>query len=308
METGSSRNREVPVEEAQRKAGVLIEALPYMQSFRHKTVVVKLGGKAMTDPSTTCRVLTDIVFLEQVGVRPVLVHGGGVFISDEMRRREVEPRFASGLRVTDEVTIGIAEEVIHGVNERLVATINDEGGRAMGLCDRKSYAVVARKHAPVRAEDGTEVDLGFVGEVVSIDTDMIGRLCEGNVVPVIPPLARDADGSVLNVNADVVASRVAGALGAEKLVFLSDIEGVWTEKDQPSSVASTLSESQIGELMSGGVISGGMLPKIRASLETLRAGVRKVHIVDGRIPHSLLLEIFTDKGIGTQIVHEGASE
>ena len=304
MEAANPRNREVPVEEAQRKAGVLIEALPYMQSFRHKTVVVKLGGKAMTDPATTARVLTDIVFLEQVGVRPILVHGGGVFISDEMRRRSVEPRFVSGLRVTDEATIEIAEEVVHNVNEKLVATINDGGGRAVGLCDPKSYAVMARKHPPVRVEDGTEVDLGFVGEVASIDADAIQRLCEGNVVPVIPPLARGPDGQSLNVNADVVASRVAGALSAEKLVFLSDIKGVWTQKGEPASVASSLSESQIRELISAGIISGGMLPKVRASLETLHAGVRKIHIIDGRIPHSLLLEIFTDKGIGTEIVHE----
>jgi len=307
MEAASSASREVPVEEAQRKAAVLIEALPYMQSFRRKTVVVKLGGKAMADPATTARVLTDVVFLEQVGVRPVLVHGGGVFISDEMRRRKLEPRFASGLRVTDEVAIEVAEEVIHKVNEKLVGTINDRGGRALGLCDPKSYAIIARKHPPVRAEDGTEVDLGFVGEVISVDADAIQRLCDGNVVPVIPPLARGPEEQALNVNADVVASQVASALGAEKLVFLSDIEGVWTERGKPSSVASSLSESEIRELISTGVINEGMLPKIEASLKTLHAGVRKVHIIDGRIPHSLLLEIFTEKGIGTEIVPEADS-
>jgi len=298
----ASRERDVPVEEAQRKAGVLIEALPYMQSFRNKAVVVKLGGRAMTDPDATRSVLTDIVFLEQAGVRPVLVHGGGVFISEEMRRRGIEPRFVSGLRVTDEATVDIAEEVIHGVNGRLVSTINELGGRAMGLCRPEPYVVEARKCPAVRAEDGEDVDLGFVGDVVSVDGERVEDMCQNDVVPVIPPLARGLQEECLNVNADFVALKMAEALRAEKLVFLSDIPGVWTRKDDPASVASTLSESEIRELIAKGVIGGGMLPKIKSSLDTLRAGVRKVHIIDGRIPHSLLLEIFTDTGIGTEIV------
>ncbi len=294
--------RDVSLEEAQRKAGVLIEALPYMQSFRDRTVVVKLGGKAMTDPAITRSVLTDIVFLEQAGVKPILVHGGGIFISDEMRRRGIEPCFVSGLRVTDEKTVLIAEEVVRAVNARLVGEIIELGGRAMGLCPPDSYVIQARKCSPVRAQDGAEVDLGYVGDVVSVDGRRIEELCVSDFVPVIPPLARGLHEGCLNVNADFVALKMAEALRAEKLVFLSDIPGVWTRQGDPTSVASTLSESEIRELIANGVISEGMLPKLKSSLDTLRAGVKKVHIIDGRIPHSLLLEIFTDKGIGTEIV------
>ena len=289
------------VQEAIEKASTLIEALEWIRRFRDKITVIKLGGSVMGDETALRHVLIDIVFMETVGMRPVLVHGGGNLISEAMREAGIEPRFVQGRRYTDEATLKIVEEVLaYQTNERLAAEIEALGGRSMNL-NFRSTNVLTGERIQLESEEGA-VDLGRVGRVTRVDRQVIENLCYAGTVPVIPSMCLDEEGQPLNVNADTAAMAVAQSLGAEKLVFLSDINGVRSDKDDPDSLLSALTAEHARELIDSGVIDTGMIPKVQACLETLDQGVGKVHIIDGRIRHSLLLEVYTTEGIGTQIV------
>jgi len=294
------------MEDAIRKADALIEAMPYIRAFRDRVFVIKFGGAAMEEPSTLECVLDDVVFLESVGVRPVLVHGGGPAISREMKKRKIEPRFVHGHRVTDEATIEIVREVLaNRINANICRTLERLGGRAVPFADPARGALNARRRIgrEKRADGGVEeYDLGLVGDMEGIDVPAFRQAAEARMVPVVAPLARGPQGEALNVNADMVAACVAAGLRAEKAVFLTDTHGILTDPDDPASFAGTLTAAQVAELIRKGTISGGMLPKVDACLTAIGAGVRKAHIVDGRVRHALLLEIFTDEGVGTQIV------
>jgi len=288
------------MQEAMEKAAVLIEALPYIQSFRGKVVVIKVGGSAMEDEEILTSILQDVVFAELVGMRLLLVHGGGRFITREMVSSGQSPRFVQGYRITDRESLQIVEKVLLEVNAKITKRLEELGAKAKGLTFRNGNWLKAEKL--FLEVDGARKDLGYVGRVTGIDeAGLRGELQEG-VVSVLAPLAKSADGEVLNINADTVAGALARDLKAEKLVFLSDTHGIMTDPEDESSLASTLTQSEIDLLIERKVIDAGMLPKVKAAHAALQAGVSKVHIIDGRIRHSLLLEIFTDKGIGTQIL------
>jgi len=292
------------MQEAIEKAETLIEALKYIQAFRDRIVVIKLGGAALAGPEAWRSVLADVVFMEQVRMMPLVVHGGGPFINAAMHRAKMEPRFVGGLRYTDEATLGIVRStLIERVNTPLVKGIEQLGGRAVGVHPGVGRRLVAHRHVG-RDADGRRLDLGFVGQMESVDRDWFAATCRSGSVPVVAPLAVDGDGVVLNVNADSVAAWVAMELKAAKLVYVSDTHGVMEVPGDNSSVFSTLTENRVRNLVTEGVITGGMIPKVTSALQVLDAGVGKVHIIDGRIKHSLLLEIFTDAGVGTEIVHE----
>ena len=283
------------------KAGILIEALGYIQSFRNRVVVIKLGGSAMAGTELTA-LLTDVVFMEAVGMRPVLVHGGGPAISQAMKKRGKEPVFVNGRRVTDAETLEIVKDVLaKKINHAIVEEIRTLGGRAEGVHPDSNSSIVARKLV-LKDDDGNPYDLGLVGEAAEVKTDVIRDFSEARVVPVISPLGIGGNGQVYNINGDSVASEVAVALGAEKIVYLSDTHGIYTDPDDETTFASHLSEAEINKMIDRGVISKGMLPKVEGCLRCVKAGVRKAHIIDGRIEHSILLEIFTSRGIGTEIV------
>jgi len=284
------------------KANVLIEAMPYIQAFRGEAVVIKFGGSAMEDPACFDSILTDVAFMECVGLRPVVVHGGGKAISRRMAEKGLKPAFVGGRRVTDSDTIRLVEEVLnHEVNVEIVETLVKRGAHATGL--HGPSLLRAEKLAFTDSQTGQSVDLGFVGRIVSVDQGPILACQHGEMIPVITPLARDAGGQVFNINADESAAAIAKAVKARKLVFISDVPGLMKDPQDPQSVISTLYHAEVEALIRNGTIAGGMLPKIQGALDALTAGVKKVHIVDGHLPHSLLLEIFTDKGIGTEIVH-----
>jgi acetylglutamate kinase len=284
------------------RSAVLIEALPYIQAFRGKVFLIKVGGSAMEDQALVDSLLRDIVFLEAVGINPVVVHGGGKAISAAMKASGLEARFVGGLRVTDEKAIAIVEETLsREINPGLVARINEFGGKAVGLPGNRVF--LGRRVPGHDPESGKEIDLGFVGEVVDFQLTDVVEAVHSEVVPVLSPIARELDGGhTLNINADIAAAALAGRLKVAKLIFLSDVLGVMRNPADPSSLISTLTESSAAELTRAGVISGGMIPKVRSAFDALHAGVEKVHMIDGRIPHSLILEIFTDPGIGTEIV------
>ncbi len=283
------------------KAAVLIEALPYIQSFRGALVVVKLGGSVMEDPELTQGALRDIVFMECVGINPVVVHGGGKSITDKLKKLDIPTKFVHGLRHTCERTIGVVDDVLHNeINTNLVDTINSHGGGAIRLSG-KDFLTARKLHA----EDpttGAKIDIGFVGDVCKVDTAPILQAVADEMVPVIAPLAVGEDGAVYNINADIAACKIAEALKARKLVFISDVPGILSNPKDEGSVISTLTVSQVDGLVASGVISGGMIPKVRSAVDALNAGTSKVHMIDGRIRHSLLLEIFTNSGVGTEIV------
>jgi len=293
------------MDEAIRKAGVLIEALPYIRSYRGKTFVIKLGGAAMEERRVLDDLLEDIVFLATVGIRPVLVHGGGPDISRTMEQRGLKPTFVRGHRVTDAATLAVVREVLGEINADLVRRLRLLHAEAEGIVGEPPGALVGRRKVfKERQPDGTEVevDLGLVGSIEAIDHAFFSGLIEHGVIPVVAPLARGRSGELLNCNADTAASFLAVALGAEKAVFLSDTHGILTDPGDERSLASSLTGADVERLIKAGVITGGMLPKVSACLAALEGGVRKAHIVDGRIPHAVLLEIFTDKGAGTQIL------
>lgn len=292
------------MEEAIQKADVLIEALGWIRRFRDKITVIKLGGSVMENPDALRHVLIDIVFMETVGMWPVVVHGGGAAISRAMEAAKIEPRFIHGRRYTDDATLKIVEDVLAGeINEGIAQKIEEIGGRAMNL-NFKTTNVLFGEKMQLEGPDGEPVDLGNVGTVTRVDRTTIENLCYAGQVPVIPSMAIDeATGQKLNVNADTAANAVAEALGAEKLVFLSDVNGVRTDKNDPTTLVHSLNGEKARAMMSDGRIESGMIPKVEACLQTLDRGVKKIHIIDGRLRHSLLLEIYTNMGVGTEIVH-----
>lgn len=293
-----------PFQEQIDKASVLIEAMPYLQRFRGQTFLIKFGGSAMDDPGLVEMLLRDIVFLELAGVNPVVVHGGGKAISKAMAEKGLEPRFVGGLRVTDEQTISIVEDTLHfTINAGLVETINRFGGRAIGLHGKSVF--IGHRNPPVKGEDGQPVNLGFVGAVHGFNVGEVLAAIHREQVPVISPVAlEETTGASLNVNADIAAASLAGKLKAAKFVYISDVLGVMRDPSDPGSLIPSLTRDGAERLINERVITGGMIPKVRSALQALDAGVHKVHMIDGRIPHSLLLEIFTKEGIGTEILPE----
>lgn len=289
--------------ELQAKAEALIEALPYMQSFRGKTVVIKYGGSAMEQKEYVERLLRDIVFLEIVGVNPVVVHGGGKAITERMKKEGIKAEFIDGLRVTDQQSISIVEDVLCSViNPEIAARINAFGGRARGFSGKDVFE--AEKMWLTKAATGTKVDLGFVGAVTRAHTTEILKCIHEEIVPVVSPIGKGTDGSTYNINADVAAGHLAMAIKAHKIIYVSDVNGIMRDPSQPDSVISTVTTTDIQTLIKDGIIAGGMLPKVESAVKAISNGVEKVHMIDGRIPHALLLEMFTNAGIGTQIVHD----
>lgn len=290
------------MQEAINKATTLIEALPYIQAYYGKIVVVKLGGSVMDDPEAERELLRDVAFMNYVGMQPIIVHGGGKEISAAMDEAGLEPNFVHGLRYTDDRTLAIAERVLCGrINQRIIDALTSLGVEAIGLNSLTSCVLFAER-LYLNGDEGRRLDIGHVGKVERVNAKILQLLCAADTIPVIAPIARDRSGGKLNVNADTAAGEVAAAVGAEKLVMVSDTHGVRENKDDPESLRTSLNRNEIADFMKRGVIGKGMIPKVEACLRALDAGTRKAHIIDGRIPHSLLLEIFTDKGIGTQIL------
>jgi len=286
------------MEKAIKTADVLVEALPYIRAFAGKTIVVKYGGKAMVESALKERFAEDIALMKYVGMQPVIVHGGGPQISEMMKRLGKEPTFVKGIRVTDAETVGIVEMVLGGViNPEIVSLINRHGGRAVGLTGKDGPLLIAK---PLRASGKkSEIDLGLVGEIDGVDPGVLRGLEGARFIPVIAPIAGGVDGKTYNVNADSAAGAIASALHAEKLLLLTDVPGIL---DAKGGLIPTISKKETQQLIRKGTISSGMIPKVQACLDALDGGVAKAHIIDGRTPHALLLELFTDKGIGTEIV------
>lgn len=285
------------MQEAIEKADTLLEAMGWIRRFRGKTTVIKLGGSLLEDPDARRHILLDVIFMETVGMRPVIVHGGGKAINEAVRAAGIEPQFIRGRRVTDPATLEIVRKVLAGdLNRQLTQEIEQLGGRAINLSPDTTNVLFGEKWL---TEDG--VDLGAVGHVTRVDRDVIEGLSYTDQVPVIPSMCVGDDGQLYNVNADTAAMAVAQALGAEKLVFLSDVNGVRRDKDDPSTIIHSLNAAEARQLIAEGVIDSGMIPKVEACLQTLDRGVGKVHIIDGRLRHSLLLEIYTTSGVGTEI-------
>jgi acetylglutamate kinase len=279
----------------------LIEALPYIQQFRGQTFVIKYGGSAMEDEDQVERLLRDIVFLEAVGINPVIVHGGGKAISAKMREAGLSPRFVNGLRVTDEPSVRIVEETLDGeINPGIVRTIEAHGGHALGFSGKSVF--VSRRLPRQKLEDGTEVDIGFVGEAVKVETKEVAAAIKREVVPVISPIGATPEGQVLNINADVAAAALAAGLGAHKLIFVSDVPGIMRDPSRPDTLIPTVTGEQTQTLIKQRVIDGGMIPKVESAVRALEKGVGKIHMIGGHIAHCLLLEIFTNSGIGTEIL------
>jgi acetylglutamate kinase len=289
------------VEKAIQKANTLIEALGWIREFRDKTTVIKLGGSLLNNVDALRHILLDILFIETVGMRPVVVHGAGSRISAAMEQAGIEPRFVEGRRFTDAPTLEIVEKVLaNETNHFLADEFEKIGGRAMTL-NFESSPVLTGELLKLTDKSGQPVDLGFVGKITKVDRIVIDNLCYAGQVPFIPSMCETTEGQKLNVNADSVATKVAQELNADKLVIISDVPGVMRDPDDPSSIISSLTKSEALKLIKDGTIAGGMIPKVEACLETLDRGVRRVHIVDGRLRHSLLLEVYTSQGIGTVI-------
>ena len=287
------------------KAGILIDALPYIQGFYGKTVVIKYGGNAMINEDLKKKVIQDIILMKYVGMKPVVVHGGGPDITSFLKKVGKETEFVSGLRVTDKETVTIAEMVLVGkINTDIVSLLNAQGVTAVGLSGKDGDLIKAKKHLAVVHENGVtkKVDIGFVGDVTKINTEVLNTLLDNGYIPVIAPIGVGKDNESFNINADYVAAEVAGALQAEKLLLLTDIEGIYADYHDKSSLISTLTRKEAQSMIEEGAIAGGMIPKVEACLRALEAGANKTHIIDGRQPHSLLLEVFTPEGIGTEVV------
>uniref|UniRef100_A0A0D6QYX1 acetylglutamate kinase n=1 Tax=Araucaria cunninghamii TaxID=56994 RepID=A0A0D6QYX1_ARACU len=277
----------------QERVDILAEALPFIQKFQGKTVVVKYGGAAMKNEVLKDGVIKDLVLLSCVGLRPVFVHGGGPEINEWLGKVEIKPQFRNGLRVTDGPTMEVVEMVLVGkVNKSLVSLINRAGGTAVGLCGKDGRLITARQAG---------VDLGFVGEVASINTGVLKAIVENGSIPVIASVAADSSGQAYNINADTVAGEIAASLGAEKLILLTDVAGLLLERDDPGSLVKEVDIKGVKKLVDQGIVSGGMIPKVNCCIRSLAQGVRTASIIDGRLPHSLLLEILTDEGAGTMI-------
>ncbi len=280
---------------AKLQAEVLIQALPYIQKWSGAIFVVKYGGAAMGENGLAAQVMQDIVLMHCVGIRPVIVHGGGPEISDLMKRLGKQPQFVNGLRVTDAETMELVEMALTGkTNPRLVALIQQQGGRAIGISGKDGGLIRARKVQ-------SEVDLGFVGEVDAIDPSVVLSTLEAGYIPVVSPVGMGTDGATYNLNADFAAGALAGALKATKFILMTDVPGVLSDPDDPTSLISELTREQAQRMLENGRVSGGMIPKLQACLAALENGCPRAHIIDGRIPHALLIEVFTDAGIGTMI-------
>ena len=278
------------------KAEVLIEALPYIQKFNRKVIVVKYGGSAMVDENLKKRVIEDVTLLKLVGFKPIIVHGGGKEISKWVGKVGMEPQFINGLRVTDEDTMEIAEMVLGKVNKSLVQLVEELGVRAIGISGKDGGLLKVDK----KLSDGK--DIGFVGDVKEVNADILFDLLEKDFLPIICPVGMDDDYQTYNINADDAACAIARAVGANKLAFLTDIEGLYRDFEDKSSLISEIKVKEAKELIAGGTIGGGMLPKLSNCIDAIEAGVSRVHIIDGRIPHSILMEIFSDRGVGTAIL------
>ena len=292
--------------DAEIKAGTLVEALPYIQEFYGKTIVIKYGGNAMINEDLKQKVMEDVSLLKYVGMRPVIVHGGGPDITQFLKKVGKQSAFVSGLRVTDEETVEIAEMVLDGkVNSDIVNMLNHRGVKAVGLSGKDAGLIKAQKKlATVYDEAGQKenVDIGYVGQVASIDTSILDTLLDNDYIPVIAPIGVGEDGESYNINADYVAAEIAGALQAEKLLLLTDTEGVYKDFADKDTFISTLTVAEAKAYIQSGIISGGMIPKIEACLKSIESGTNKVHIIDGRQPHSIILELLTSSGIGTQVI------
>ena len=285
------------MEELIKKAGTLIEALPYIQKFYGKTVVIKYGGNAMINEELKSSVMEDITLLKFIGLNPIVVHGGGPDISSELNSHNVKSEFINGLRKTDDETMRIAQMVLVGkTNKEIVSLINSKGGRAVGICGIDAGFIKCKKQTTM--VDGVETDLGWVGEIQEVSDYLIKHLANDQCIPVIAPIGTDDEGNSYNINADTVAGAVAAAVKAEKLILLTDVEGI---KDKNDKVIYEAHKDEINDMIADGTISGGMIPKVNGCIEAIDSGVTGVHIIDGRIPHCLLLEIFTKSGIGTLI-------
>ena len=288
-----------------RTAEVLIEALPYIRHFYDRQIVIKYGGAAMEDDTLIHSVMQDIVLMKYVGIRPIIVHGGGPRITTWMDKIGKVPEFVQGLRVTDAETVEIAEMVLGSINKEIVSRINQHGGKAIGLSGKDANLVLAEKQeTQVTDENGQEidVDLGFVGKIIGINTESVTALDKGGYIPVITPIGVGVDGQTYNINADTMAGEIASAFQAEKLIMLTDTRGILRDLSDDASLMPTIRMREVDEFIKEGFIAGGMLPKVEACTTALIGGVYKTHIIDGRIPHSLLLEIFTEGGVGTEIV------
>ncbi len=283
------------MKEAIRKSEVLIEALPHIKKFFEKTIVIKYGGAAVDEKGLDPAILEDIMFMNYVGMRPVIVHGGGPYISKMMKKAGIEPKFIGGRRYTDDKSLHIIESALATINGKIVKALKGMGAKAFGISGRENGLIRVKKMK-------LDADLGYVGEVTSVDTTVIKRLIKDNIVPVIYPLGIGRDHHVYNVNADDVASEIAVALKAEKFVLLTNVRGVLKDKKDPDSLYDTLKAGEAMKLINKNIIDGGMIPKTMSCINAIKGGVKKAHILDAGIPHALLLEIFTDKGIGTQVV------
>lgn len=279
------------------RANILVEALPYIQKLSGKTVVVKYGGNAMIDSAITRTIMQDIVLLKYVGVNPIVVHGGGPEINRVLSNLDIESKFHNGLRITDKDSIEVVEMVLTGkINNNIVAELSMLGGSAVGLCGKDAKLIEAEKKAPT---DG--VDLGYVGEVKAINHKVLELLSQDEYIPVVAPIGIGPDGHTYNINADTVAGEIAAALKAEKLIFLTDIDGIYRDPDNPDSLLSVVMVDEVYRLIDKGIISGGMIPKVMGCIKGIEKGVNRTHILNGTLPHPILLEIFTDTGIGTMV-------
>lgn len=291
-------------EKEQAKAEVLVGAIPYIRKFRNETVVIKYGGSAMVDSQLKKSVIRDIAMLKYLGINPIVVHGGGKEISALLARMGKESVFVDGLRVTDSETASVAEMVLSGsIGKSLVENLESMGIKACGINGKDGHTMMAKKLVDEKGRD-----LGFVGEIEKVDVSLIKTLIDADYVPVISPVGVDSYSQTYNINADYAASAIAGALHAEKLVFLTDVEGILKDKNDPSSIISRMNADEAKRLMHEGVIKGGMIPKVECCLDALEKGVQTVHVLDGRLPHSILLEIFTAEGIGTMMLSGGQHE
>jgi acetylglutamate kinase len=289
--------------EIDKRGGILLEALPYIKKFWSKIIVIKYGGSAMKDKNLEKQILKDIILLKYVGMKPVIVHGGGSEISEEMKKKNKTPQFINGLRVTDEETMEIIEMVLTGkINTRLVAEINlhisegpGNGVKGIGLSGEDAQLLTVKKHQIS--------ELGLVGDVENINPEILMILLEKNYIPVIATVGVDKEGVRYNINADTVAAQIAISLQAEKLIFLTDVDGIFKDSSNPSTIISSLNINKTKELIESGCVQKGMIPKVDAAIQAIKGGVKKIHLLNGKCPHSILLEVFTDSGIGTEIIY-----
>jgi acetylglutamate kinase len=295
--------RTLPIEKLIERSQALVEALPYIRRFRNATIVIKYGGHAMVDPELKRQIVQDIALMAIVGMNPVVVHGGGPEITAHMKKLGLKPQFVAGQRVTDAETLDVAEMVLAGkISSEITLALNQAGAHAVGITGKDMGLITAKKLYHQEHADAPAHDIGFVGDVTKIDPTIIQIFEKNEIVPVISPIGVDEEGQTYNINADTVAAEIAVALKADKFILLTDVRGILRDQKDDSTLINSIRMDQVEPMIADGTISGGMIPKVRACLAALQAGVKKTHILDGRLPHSLLLEIFTDRGIGTQIV------